>query len=412
MSSTPDPWAPYAPDGQCPWDLRRVVAPAPPGRLRGHLGRAAARPQGRAAGEHRPRARRQVAADRRPDRVRADGEAARRRRRQFQRPGPAQGVVGLPDAVRPGPAGRAADADVARPLRHQQPQGQRPRARCSGRTRRSAGYARAPFGELLRASVRDPALLVWLDAPANRKGHPNENLARELMELFTLGIGHYTEADVKEAARALTGWTVEDGEFLNVRRPRRRREDDPRSQRGLDRRRPGRDAARPLRRPPTGWPGGCADCSSARTRSSPLQSRHWPTTFARTSSTSAGRSRRSCGRKAFFAAANLGNRVHVAGRVRRRCRTGAGNGRPDRRARWRWPTGRPGSGRTCFTRPTSAAGPAAGRGSRRGRRSAGRTSPHRSSPGQASAGRNSPSMRSRWPKKHGRTAGRRDRVLR
>src|SRR5262249_17720534 len=68
--------------------------------------------------------------------------------------------------------------------------------------------ARAPFGKLLTAVTHDPALLLWLDAPANRVGHPNENLARELMELFTLGIGHYTEADVKEAARALTGWTV------------------------------------------------------------------------------------------------------------------------------------------------------------------------------------------------------------
>jgi hypothetical protein len=68
--------------------------------------------------------------------------------------------------------------------------------------------ARAPFGELLAHVVRDPALLLWLDAQANRKGQPNENLARELMELFTLGIGHYTESDVKEAARALTGWTV------------------------------------------------------------------------------------------------------------------------------------------------------------------------------------------------------------
>src|SRR5262249_28904270 len=70
--------------------------------------------------------------------------------------------------------------------------------------------ARAPFGRLLGRAVRDPALLVWLDAPANRRGHPNENLARELMELFTLGIGHYTEGDVREAARALTGWTVND----------------------------------------------------------------------------------------------------------------------------------------------------------------------------------------------------------
>ena len=75
-------------------------------------------------------------------------------------------------------------------------------------------HARAPFGDLLRAVVHDPALLLWLDAPSNRKEHPNENLARELMELFTLGIGHYTEDDVKQAARALTGWTVRQGEFL------------------------------------------------------------------------------------------------------------------------------------------------------------------------------------------------------
>ncbi|HUG67241.1 MAG TPA: DUF1800 domain-containing protein [Pirellulaceae bacterium] len=68
--------------------------------------------------------------------------------------------------------------------------------------------ARAPFRQLLGAVVHDPAMLVWLDADSNRKGSPNENLARELMELFTIGIGNYTEHDVKEAARALTGWSV------------------------------------------------------------------------------------------------------------------------------------------------------------------------------------------------------------
>jgi uncharacterized protein (DUF1800 family) len=72
---------------------------------------------------------------------------------------------------------------------------------------------RGPFGTLLKAVVRDPALLTWLDAPANRKGKPNENLARELMELFTLGIGHYTEPDVKEAARCLTGWKIGQNAF-------------------------------------------------------------------------------------------------------------------------------------------------------------------------------------------------------
>jgi uncharacterized protein (DUF1800 family) len=79
-------------------------------------------------------------------------------------------------------------------------------------------HAHAPFGRLLHAVLRDPAVLAWLDAPANRKEHPNENLARELMELFTLGIGPYTETDVKEAARALTGWSVEDGAFREVAR--------------------------------------------------------------------------------------------------------------------------------------------------------------------------------------------------
>ena len=72
---------------------------------------------------------------------------------------------------------------------------------------------RGPFGELLRAVVKHPAMLLWLDADSNRKGKPNENLARELLELFTLGIGNYTERDVKDAARALSGWTVASGGF-------------------------------------------------------------------------------------------------------------------------------------------------------------------------------------------------------
>ena len=96
--------------------------------------------------------------------------------------------------------------------------------------------ARAPFGELLGAAVRDPALMVWLDAPANRRGHPNENLARELMELFSLGIGNYTEVDVKEAARALTGWTVGRWCISRGKRPaRRRREDHIRPKVAVDR---------------------------------------------------------------------------------------------------------------------------------------------------------------------------------
>jgi uncharacterized protein (DUF1800 family) len=66
---------------------------------------------------------------------------------------------------------------------------------------------------MLRRMAKDPAMLLWLDADVNRKEHPNENLAREIMELFTVGVGNYTETDIKEAARALTGWTVKDGAF-------------------------------------------------------------------------------------------------------------------------------------------------------------------------------------------------------
>ncbi|TWT66690.1 DUF1800 domain-containing protein [Allorhodopirellula solitaria] len=77
-------------------------------------------------------------------------------------------------------------------------------------------HAMGKFGDLLRAVIKDAAMMVWLDAKANRKGKPNENLARELMELFTLGVGHYSETDVKEVARALTGWTVRDGVFEQV----------------------------------------------------------------------------------------------------------------------------------------------------------------------------------------------------
>jgi len=67
--------------------------------------------------------------------------------------------------------------------------------------------------DLVTAMARDAAMLVWLDGESSSKDHPNENFARELMELFTCGIGHYTEADVQEAARAFTGWHRDAAEF-------------------------------------------------------------------------------------------------------------------------------------------------------------------------------------------------------
>jgi uncharacterized protein (DUF1800 family) len=70
------------------------------------------------------------------------------------------------------------------------------------------------FRTLLASVTRDPAMLVWLDNRYNTKQHPNENYAREVMELFTLGLGNYTEDDVREGARAFTGWTVKNGQPL------------------------------------------------------------------------------------------------------------------------------------------------------------------------------------------------------
>jgi uncharacterized protein (DUF1800 family) len=82
-------------------------------------------------------------------------------------------------------------------------------------------YGNGTFANLLHAMLRDPALIVWLDGQQNTAKAPNENLARELMELFTLGIGNYTEDDVKQAARALTGWTVDAATLTAVFVPRR-----------------------------------------------------------------------------------------------------------------------------------------------------------------------------------------------
>jgi hypothetical protein len=73
------------------------------------------------------------------------------------------------------------------------------------------------FKELILAISRDPAMLSYLDNNSNRKGRPNENYARELLELFTMGIGNYTERDIKEAARAFTGWTVAGNDFVFLR---------------------------------------------------------------------------------------------------------------------------------------------------------------------------------------------------
>jgi hypothetical protein len=75
-------------------------------------------------------------------------------------------------------------------------------------------HAAGNFEDFVRKISRDPAMLDYLNNNENRKAHPNENYARELMELFTLGIGNYTEQDIKESARAFTGWAHDGDDFV------------------------------------------------------------------------------------------------------------------------------------------------------------------------------------------------------
>ncbi|HEX5105467.1 MAG TPA: DUF1800 domain-containing protein [Pirellulaceae bacterium] len=74
-------------------------------------------------------------------------------------------------------------------------------------------HALGKFEELVRGIARDPAMLLYLDSATNRKIHPNENFAREVMELFALGVGNYSEKDIQELARCFTGWEIQYGVF-------------------------------------------------------------------------------------------------------------------------------------------------------------------------------------------------------
>jgi hypothetical protein len=75
-------------------------------------------------------------------------------------------------------------------------------------------YGTGNFRDLLIAEAKSPAMLSFLDAGVNVKGAPNENFAREIMELFTMGVGNYSEKDIREAARAFTGWNYVDLQFV------------------------------------------------------------------------------------------------------------------------------------------------------------------------------------------------------
>ena len=77
---------------------------------------------------------------------------------------------------------------------------------------RRHGFGR--FDDLLIELSKDPAMIVWLDNHTNHKDSINENYGREILELFSMGVGNYTEDDVKECARAFTGWSVKNGEYM------------------------------------------------------------------------------------------------------------------------------------------------------------------------------------------------------
>ena len=82
----------------------------------------------------------------------------------------------------------------------------------------AAGWAN--FRTLLLELSRDPAMIFWLDNKDNHKDAPNENYGRELLELFSMGIGNYTEDDVKACARAFTGWTIANADYMSIRASR------------------------------------------------------------------------------------------------------------------------------------------------------------------------------------------------
>ena len=90
----------------------------------------------------------------------------------------------------------------------------------SDQTRMFRHYSMGSFRTLLAELSRDPAMIIWLDNQDNHKGAINENFGRELLELFSMGVGNYTEEDIKECARAFTGWTIANRQYMEMRSQR------------------------------------------------------------------------------------------------------------------------------------------------------------------------------------------------
>jgi uncharacterized protein (DUF1800 family) len=137
------------------------------------------------------------------------------------------------------------------------------------------------FGDLLHAVSKDPAMLQYLDGAGSRKGRPNENFAREVMELFTLGEGHYSQRDVAEAARAYTGWTLDPNTLAYQFNPKIHDDGDKNV---LGQMRFSTSSWRNRKRRPSSRPD-CGVNSSPRHRTR-LRSRRSPNVFARRITTS------------------------------------------------------------------------------------------------------------------------------
>ena len=202
-------WQPWQPDDNQPWSLALGRPLVPPGRVRRQPRRTAASRQGRSARHHRPPARR------RPGSKKL--RSAARRHRRVDRQG-----------ARTKPALRGwwlyAMLNSGHPLRekltlfwHNHFATSIAKVRSTeamyGQNQTLRQNALGNFRPMLADVSRDPAMLVWLDSNRNVKGQANENYAREVMELFTLGTGHYTETDIREAARAFTGWHTDGDKF-------------------------------------------------------------------------------------------------------------------------------------------------------------------------------------------------------
>ena len=259
----PEPGPPYVPDGSAPWDLRRVVHlhrragfGATWGEIRRDLTDGPEASVGRLLAGTCP------VPTAVPEGFEATSTLLGQRGGRLAGPGAAQGLVVLSASPSgPDPLGERLTLALARPLRHEQRQGREPR-----RDPESERDLSPPRPRPVRRVARgprssEPALLAWLDAPANRKGHPEREPRPRADGAVHPGDRPLTASPTSEdAARALTGWSVDEGPIPGpCRPPRRRPEDDPRAGRGTGRATTSSRSSSTSPPPRTVWPRGSAE---------------------------------------------------------------------------------------------------------------------------------------------------------